>query len=78
MYVPFADLRDGYTIVLLINTIDEKSLYPWHKGLPEWIPSKTIFNMQVVFMDTTPDLLPEKIYENFKRAITLENKQLSI
>ena len=34
--------------------------------------------MQVVFMDTTPDLLPEKIYENFKRAITLENKQLSI
>ena len=34
--------------------------------------------MQVVFMDTTPDLLPDKIYENFKCAITLENKHLSI
>ena len=34
--------------------------------------------MQVVFMDSTPDMLPDKIYENFKCAITLKNKQLSI
>ena len=34
--------------------------------------------MQVVFMDTTPDMRPNKIYENSKCAITLENKQLSI
>ena len=34
--------------------------------------------MQVVFMDTSPEMLPNKIYVNFKRAITLENKQLSI
>ena len=64
-------------VVLLLNKFDEKFLHPWHKGLPQWIPSKTIFNMQVVFMDTT-DVLPDKIYENVKCAITLENKQLSI
>ena len=29
-------------------------------------------------MDTTPDMLPNKIYVNLKCAITLENKQLSI
>ena len=29
-------------------------------------------------MDTTPDMLPKKIYVNLKCAITLENKQLSI
>ena len=34
--------------------------------------------MQVVFMNTTPDMLPNKIYVNLKFAITLENKQLSI
>ena len=45
-------------------------------GLLKWIPSKIIFNMQVVFMDTTPDMLPNKIYVNLKCAITLENKQL--
>ena len=44
----------------------------------KWIPSKTIFIMQVVFMNTTPDMLPNKSYVNLKFAITLENKQLSI
>ena len=44
----------------------------------KWIPFKTIFIMQVVFMNTTPDMLPNKIYVNLKFAITLENKQLSI
>ena len=29
-------------------------------------------------MDTTPDMLPKKIYVNLKCAITLEDKQLSI
>ena len=29
-------------------------------------------------MDTTPDMLPNKIYVNLMCAITLENKQLSI
>ena len=29
-------------------------------------------------MDTTPDMLPNKIYVNLKCAIALENKQLSI
>ena len=29
-------------------------------------------------MDTSPEMLPNKIYVNFKCAITLENKQLSI
>ena len=64
-------------VVLLINKLDKKFLHPWHKGLPKWIPSKTIFNMQVVFMGMT-DMLPNKIYVNLKCAITLENKQLSI
>ena len=45
---------------------------------PKWISSETIFIMQVVFMDTTPEMLPNKIYVNLKCAITLENKQLSI
>ena len=34
--------------------------------------------MQVVFMDTTPDIIPSKISVNLKCAITLENKQLPI
>ena len=54
MYMPFADLRDGYGC-----SIDKQIwiFHLWHKGLPKWIPSKTIFIMQVVFMDTTPDML---------------------
>ena len=53
-------------VVVLINKFGSKFLHPWHKGLPKWIPSKTIFIMQVVFMDTTPDILPNKIYVNLK------------
>ena len=34
--------------------------------------------MQVVFMDTTPEMLTNKNYVNLKFAITLENKQLFI
>ena len=34
--------------------------------------------MQVVFMDTTLDILPNKINVNLKCAITLENRQLCI
>ena len=63
---------------MCINTIDLKVLHLQHKGLLKWIPSEIIFNMQVVFMDTSPEMLPKKIYVNFKCAITLENKQLSI
>ena len=47
-------------VVVLINTFDKKFLHPWQKGLPKWIPFKTIFNMLVVFMDIT-DMLPNKI-----------------
>ena len=54
-----------------------KVLHLQHKGMLKWIPSKTIFNMQEVFMDKT-DMLPNKIYVNIECAITLENKQLSI
>ena len=57
---------------------DLKVLHLQHKGLLKWIPSEIIFNMQVVFMDKSPEMLPKKIYVNFKCAITLENKQLSI
>ena len=63
-------------IVVLIKKFDEKFLHLWHIGLLKWIPSKIIFNMQVVFMDTTLDMLPNKIYVDLKCAITLENKQL--
>ena len=34
--------------------------------------------MQVVFMDTTLDILPNKINVNLKCAITLENRKLCI
>ena len=44
-------------VVLLINKFDENLLHPLHKGLPKWIPSETIFNMKVVFTDTTDMLL---------------------
>ena len=57
---------------------DLKVLHLQHKGLLKWIPSEIIFNMQVVFMDTSPEMLPKKNYVNFKCARTLENKQLSI
>ena len=53
-------------VVVLINKFGSKFLHPWHKGLPKWIPSKTIFIMQVVFIDTTPDMLPNKIYVNLE------------
>ena len=36
---------------------------------------KVIFNMQVVFMGITPDMLPNRIYINLKSELTLENKQ---
>ena len=38
-----------------------KFLHLWHIGLPKWIHSKIIFNMQAVFMDTTPDILPTNL-----------------
>ena len=53
-------------VVVLINKFGWTFLHPWHKGLPKWIPSKTIFIMQVVFMDATPDMLPNKINVNLK------------
>ena len=53
-------------VVVFINKFGSKFLHPWHKGLPKWIPSKTIFIMQVVFIDTTPDMLPNKIYVNLE------------
>ena len=67
--------------ILMVNVyqhIDLKVLHLQHKSLLKWIPSEIIFNMQVVFMDTSPEMLPNKIYVNFKCAITLENKQLSM
>ena len=67
--------------ILMVNVyqhIDLKVLHLQHKSLLKWIPSEIIFNMQVVFMDTTPEMLPNKNYVNLKFAITLENKQLSI
>ena len=48
---------------------DLKVLHLQHKGLLKWIPSEIIFNMQVVCMDTSPEILPNKIYVNFKCAI---------
>ena len=50
----------------------------WHKGLlPVKIAAsfKVIFNMQVVFMGITRDMLPNRIYINLKNELTLENKQ---
>ena len=38
-----------------------KFLHLWHIGLPKWIHSKIIFNMQAVFMNTTPDILPTNL-----------------
>ena len=56
---------------------DLKVLHLQHKGLLKWIPSEIIFNMQVVFLDKSPEMLPNRIYVNFKCAIALENKQFS-
>ena len=67
--------------ILMVNVYqhnDLKVLHLQHKSLLKWIPSEIIFNMQVVFMDTSSEMLPKNIYVNFKCAITLENKQLSI
>ena len=38
-------------------------LHLWHKGLPKWIHSKIVFNMQAEFMYTTPDMLPTNLCE---------------
>ena len=77
MYMPFADIRDGYG-----GSIDKQIWWKVFASMaqrpPKWISSETIFIMQVVFMDTTPEMLPNKIYVNLKGVITLENKQLSI
>ena len=78
MYMPFADLRDGYSC-----TIDKQI---WWKAFasmtqrPAWVdPFKNYIQYAGSFHGlTTPDLLSEKIYENFKCAITLEKNQLSI
>ena len=53
--------------ILTVNVYqhnDLKVLHLQHKGLLKWIPSEIIFNMQVVFMDTTPEMLPNKNYVN--------------
>ena len=68
MYMPFADLRDGYSCAI------DKQI--WWKVFASMTQRPASVD-SVVFMDTT-DVLPDKIYENFKSAITLENKQLSI
>ena len=51
--------------ILTVNNVYRhnalKLLHLWHKGLPKWIHSKIIFNMQAVFMDTTPDILPTNL-----------------
>ena len=38
-----------------------KFLHLWHKGLLKWIHSKIVFNMQAVFIDITPDILPTNL-----------------
>ena len=68
MYMLFADLRDGYSCAI------DKQI--WWKVFASMTQRPASVD-SVVFMDTT-DVLPDKIYENFKCAITLENKQLSI
>ena len=68
MYMPFADLRDGYSCAI------DKQI--WWKVFASMTQRPASVD-SVVFMDTT-DVLPDKIYENFKCTITLENKQLSI
>ena len=65
-------------ILIVYQLSDLKVLHLQHKGLLKCIPSRIIFNMQVVFMDATPGMLPNKMYLNLKCAITLENKHLSI
>ena len=51
--------------ILTVNNVYRhnalKFLHLWHIGLPKWIHSKIIFNMQAVFMDTTPDMLPKNL-----------------
>ena len=51
--------------ILTVNNVYRhnalKFLHLWHIGLPKWIHSKIIFNMQAVFMDTTPDILPTNL-----------------
>ena len=64
-------------ILTVYQLSDLKVLDLQHKGLLKCIPSRIIFNMQVV-LDATPGMLPNKMYLNLKCAITLENKHLSI
>ena len=51
--------------ILTVNNLYQhnalKFLHLWQKGLLKWIYSKIIFNMQAVFMDTTPDMLPKNL-----------------
>ena len=51
-------------VVVLINKFDEKFVHPQQKGQSKWILSKTIFNMHVVFIDTTDTLLQENLRKN--------------
>ena len=58
--------------ILMVNVYqhnDLKVLHLQHKSLLKWIPSEIIFNRQVVFMDTTPEMLLNKIYVNLNCAI---------
>ena len=51
--------------ILTVNNLYQhnalKFLHLWQKGLLKWIYSKIIFNMQAVFLDTTPDMLPKNL-----------------
>ena len=51
--------------ILTVNNLYQHNalefLHLWQKGLLKWIYFKIIFNMQAVFMDTTPDMLSKNL-----------------
>ena len=55
------NILDTLTVNNLYQHNALKFLHLWQKGLLKWIYSKIIFNMQAVFLDTTPDMLPKNL-----------------
>ena len=64
--------------ILTVNNVCRhnalKFLHLWHKGLPKWIHSKIIFNMQAWIQH---QIYSQQIYVNLECAITLENKKIA-
>ena len=74
--LPFLNLLDVLTVNNVYVLHHTLKLPIFTTKVSYQICFKIIFNMRVVFMVITPDMLSNKIYINLKSELVLENKQL--